>query len=218
MKFIGSLVLFVFVAGCGSGQHSADKGVLAEAPAKVVVKDGSSEFELKDFTISPPGDWKTFDLTKGDFKQMISEAAKQSPKLAEMAPTLEQAAQSGMIRLFAFDVKRGDDFVDNLNVVVTPGDLAMSIEKLTELNAEQLKSIMRVSPKPTFVDLPGGRAGVIDYPNPSGGPEQKISTIAYIMKQGSDQLTFSFTFKDSRRAGVQKAAEDSMKTVQLKKS
>ena len=178
-----------------------------------VGEDGWQTYTYDDggFAISLPPDWTHLDLTAEDFDAMMSYASETNPELAGLfsSETIQDLATAG-IKMMAVDTSMaslGSSINTNMNVLVEDIPLDLSLEKLVDLNIEQLKNMLGediVITRET-VDLGNVKSEKIEYElvtNDVYGNSQDVVYEQYMILKDRMQYVISFTTSKENFPGV----------------
>lgn len=202
--------------GGGSTGAGSTGSTAVDLPA-----DKWQEVKLADFSMKLPKHWQPMDLTADNFDQMMKDVGKNNPNLASMESTLRQYKESGLFKLFAFDMENAKGgFADNMNVIIQKAPSTPNFDDLMKMNQEQLATLATPGSKPetTTLDLPGGKFGRIAYTmnqKSMDGKDLKLKAWAFVHVSGNNIATITFAALDERGDTMEKAANDAMTSFKM---
>lgn len=193
-------VLVLTLVGCRSGEDGF--AVQPEKPS-VSVNVNGKEISSSEFTITVPKDWKTFDIARSDFEQVLDSAAQQNPESAALFEQVRSAAKTGVYKLFSFGPSdKESQFAPNVNVVSMPVPENMKLDELGKGSAEQIKSLMKGTiAEQVTKEYPAGSAyrikAYVNIRTSAGPTDLQVVSHLFILKKKQYVITYTFPKKHS---------------------
>jgi hypothetical protein len=221
---LAALLLAGWSLGCSSGPKptasatpGAPTSVASATPAATAfqmpadwtltkAKDGNLEMAL-------PNTWVVADGNDPKFTNAVKDLQKSNPQLANIK-------NSGYY-FMAIDTKTKDAFNDNVNVVQKhlPQTLPINDDSAQQLKGE----FKKMMPLDGDLDIkvtriPHGDAfrytAVLNFNKPDGSKFQTY-IVGHILFQGTDLYTITFSSTPNNKVGIEKIADDAMKSMKL---
>ena len=196
-----------FLAACVTA------GIGCKKEPVVVQIPGWVETTSSGVSISLPADLKVTDLSKGDLKDIQSEAGKKFSEKPEVGKVLQQLAASGSMKLVArSDTKSSSDFQNSFSLVVQPVASGSTLVNLMDPNRIQMKSVaVPGSLTAEMRTYPAGQAGYFQFDMASGSKPHTQTT--YIFLHDSKEFVFTFSSSTSDKDIWGTVAESAIKSI-----
>ena len=184
----------------------------SKVPAVVQIP-GWVETTSSGVSISLPADLKVTDLSKGDLKDIQSEAEKKFSEHPEVGKVVQQLAASGSMKLVArSDTKSSSEFQNSFSLVVQPVGSGATLVNLMDPNRLQMKAVsVPGSLTAEMRTYPAGQAGFFQFDLASGAKAHTQTT--YIFLHDSKEFVFTFSSSTSDKNIWGTVAESAIKSV-----
>ncbi len=188
-----AFILLVGLIGCNREPEKIITAPRTESGSSVA---GWTDVSTSGIALRFPDDWELIDLTEEGWKESVDTAVGSDPKFAEMRSMVSDAAQQGMIKLYAFETATlGSGFATNCNVVILDVPGQGTLEQVAEANLREIAPLETngTQPKLEYVSLKSGRSAFIrseiTLPNPS---VPVLVSLVYLKIKGSKQVAVTF--------------------------
>jgi len=177
----------------------------AQAPAIIQTTDAGFIFQDNEYGyrfILPGEEWIPFLPGEDDMNQFIDAAQTSMPKVDVGAIKQLMETVGAQFRLYAFYTGkdgRSDDFVTNINVIITPLGKGYDMTVVAKINKEQLLQTFpgsEVISEEQITNKNGVRVGMVTIKNPiiaDDGGEMPLAQ-TFIFSQTPDNVLVSMTF------------------------
>ncbi len=203
---VGVCLLFFGALGCGK---TDSRSVVDAKPTESTTAEGK-RFAAAGVSLTFPADWQTIDMTQGQLGSALDALAK-NPRGAEMAQAAKAVAQTGAVKLIVFDPGTSvPGFMNNVNLVVTPGANGLTLDQALDLSKAQLTALdphVSVS-KTTF---PAGEFGRIESHLKTANGIPYVA-IGYVQIGGNDLDVVTFSCAAGQVAAFDAKSQSIMKT------
>ena len=202
-KRVGLLVgMLVLVLGSGTVAQSPTPETATDAGP--VVLGGRIEVPSAGFAVTVPEGWYAFDISDPGIVAAMESfdelTAALAPTMASfsienMAPDLGEAYPLAELPLVAFAPFDGPTAGENCLLVVEPMGTA-SLDLMVAGQLLTMRAMMDTTADlvPVFVDLPAGRAGMVEYATPYAGAGELARTVYMLLH---DHRGYSLTCTDA---------------------
>lgn len=193
---------------------SATPAVTA-TPAAATLPEGWSKVTSNDgkLKIALPAEWTVVDPNNKKFTDFMDELSKSNPNM----PKIDGKG----FYFMAMSTKPQSGFSDNVNVVKQPG---VQTIPFTQASADALKAeLTKVLPlegdvEMKVVELPHGSAfryeTGLKMKSPGGG-ETRTHAVGFMIFQGTDLYTFTFSTRPDNKDAFRDLADQAMKNFEL---
>lgn len=221
---LAALLLAGWTLGCSSGPKPTASGTPGAPTSVASATPAATAFQMPaDWTLAKaqdgkmsmalPNTWLVADAKDPKFANAVGDLKKSNPALANI--------ESSGYYFMAIDTKTKDSFNDNVNIVQKhlPQTIPINEDSAKQLKAEFTK-MMPIDGELDIkvTQIPHGDAfrytAVLNFNKPGGGKFQTY-IVGHILFQGTDLYTVTFSSTPKNKAGLEKIADDAMKSMKL---